>query len=123
MPSNFLSFAVPHNNCYTLLLENISFYFILQQIFLPCFLCVDIYLFLSSSSVSQAHYNLVYQRVCIWLQCVAKAVNKPAVDCSRLKHSMHGRITVLPYQAPGRSLAQEISVVCAGLHNKEIRLH
>jgi hypothetical protein len=30
MPSNFLCYVVQYNNCYTLLLENISRHFVLQ---------------------------------------------------------------------------------------------
>jgi hypothetical protein len=33
MPFNFLCYAVPYNDRYTLLFENISLYFVLQQIF------------------------------------------------------------------------------------------
>jgi hypothetical protein len=32
VPSSYLSYAVLHSNCYTLLLENVSLYFVLQHV-------------------------------------------------------------------------------------------
>jgi hypothetical protein len=62
--SNFLCCTVPGNNHYTLLLENISLYFVQQQV---SFLRFFLYFFFPSSYAS--FHTFIYERNCTSLQC------------------------------------------------------
>jgi hypothetical protein len=68
---SFLYYAVPHSNCYTLLLENISSYFVMQQLFslsyVPYFLFVLLhsmpYSIRTFLNVTVHHYNVFTKAV------------------------------------------------------------
>jgi hypothetical protein len=92
-----LCYAVPHNNRYTILLENISLHFALQQVFLSVFFLHPVpYSTPSSPNAIVLHFSVF-----------AKAV-------SRLMHSIHCGSTIFPYQVLERKPAQDTLIGCAG---------
>jgi hypothetical protein len=104
----------PKNNCYTLLLENISLYFILQHVFF-------IHFFLFPSSYALFH-TFISECDCTSLEFFYKEgiqLNKQ-LTLSCLKHSTHCRSIVCPYQALDRRPAKE-RIGCS--EHKKIKRH
>jgi hypothetical protein len=99
VPSNLLCYAVPHNR-YTLLLENISLYFVLQQVFERVSGS-----YMPGNAVSVVFFALfqtfISERDCSPLQCFYKVCTQSnqQLALSRLMHSMHCGSAVFPYQA------------------------
>jgi hypothetical protein len=107
-------YAVPHNNHYTLLLENISFYFIQEQVF---FLHSSLsFLFPSSHSL---FHTFIFEKDCTLLQCCYKGCIQSNQQLA-LRRLMHSSSTIFQYQVLERRLAQETLTGCAGLHTIEL---
>jgi hypothetical protein len=118
VPWNFVCYAVPHNNRYTLLLGNISLYFVLQQVFFLCSL-FSLSLSFSPFILCLAPCLLFWTWLSITMFYKVCIQSNQQLALSRLMHSIHCRSAIFPYQALGRRLAQETSIGCAGRHNKK----
>jgi hypothetical protein len=100
----FLRYAVPHNNRYTLLLENISLYFVLKQVFelltaLSFFLRPIPYFIPSLRNVTVLHYNVFTKAV--------RIQSNRQLALSRLMHSIHCGSAIFTYQALERRPARD----------------
>jgi hypothetical protein len=65
----FVRYAVPHNNLYILLLENISLYFVLQKVLELVTLFSSQQTTSPYSSIFHPSYALIFECDCIPLQC------------------------------------------------------
>jgi hypothetical protein len=112
MASNFLCYAVLHNNHHALLLENISLYFVLKQVFF----LRSFFLSFPPSSYALLH-TLTFEHDCTALQyhymgCIQ---SNQQLALGRLMHSIHCASTIFPYQTLERRQAQETSIGCEDL--------
>jgi hypothetical protein len=116
MPLNLLCYAVPHNNHYALLLENISLYFILIHSFFLPFFC-------SFSFHPMPYFTPSFLDVTVGLlpcSVFKKAVyNETSNWLLVLVHSIHCGSAVFPHHAFERRPAQETLIGCVGLHDKQ----